>query len=116
MVPISERKRLAVGVSIDGPKEVHDSFRTDVSDGGSFDRVMEGIRLMQAHGVEWNALAVVNSLNVGCPEEFYDFFKSVGCRYLQFTPGAAKPTVSPHDAARVNFSLHATANVRKTDS
>lgn len=105
-----------VGVSIDGPKEVHDSFRTDVSDGGSFDRVMEGIRLMQAHGVEWNALAVVNSLNVGCPEEFYDFFKSVGCRYLQFTPGAAKPTVSPHDAARVNFSLHATANVRKTDS
>lgn len=75
-----------VGVSIDGPKDVHDSFRTDASGCGSFDRVMEGIRLMQAHGVEWNALAVVNSLNVGRPEEFYDFFKFIGCRYLQFTP------------------------------
>lgn len=83
-----------VGVSIDGPKDVHDRFRTDASGRGSFDRVMEGIHLMQAHGVEWNALAVVNSLNVGRPEEFYDFFKSVGCRYLQFTPVVERLTES----------------------
>ena len=83
-----------VGVSIDGPKDVHDSFRTDASGRGSFDRVMEGIRLIQAHGVEWNALAVVNSLNVGRPEEFYDFFKTIGCRYLQFTPVVERLTES----------------------
>ncbi|MBP3510566.1 MAG: anaerobic sulfatase-maturation protein [Prevotella sp.] len=79
-----------VGVSVDGPRRFHDPMR-----GGSFDSVMRGIGLLEKHGVEWNAMAVVNSLNVGSPLEFYSFFKSIGCRYLQFTP-----VVERRDASR----------------
>ena len=48
--------------------------------------VVQGLRLLQKHGVEWNALAVVNDLNAGHPKEFYRFFKEIGCRFIQFTP------------------------------
>ncbi len=70
-----------VGISIDGPRRFHEPMR-----GASFDRVLRGIDLLEKHGVEWNAMAVVNSQNVDCPVEFYRFFKSIGCRFLQFTP------------------------------
>lgn len=70
-----------VGISIDGPRPQHDQMRC-----GSFDSVMRGIGLLTRHGVQWNAMATVNSLNAGSPAEFYRFFKSIGCRYLQFTP------------------------------
>lgn len=75
-----------VGISIDGPQPVHDAFRRGRRGQPSFRQVMKGIELLQKHGVEWNAMAVVNSINVGQPIEFYCFFKEIGCRYLQFTP------------------------------
>lgn len=73
--------RFLIGISIDGPRRFHDALR-----GHTFDRVMHGIDLLNRHGVEWNAMAVVNSLNAEYPLEFYRFFKQIGCRYLQFTP------------------------------
>ncbi len=75
-----------VGVSIDGPKEFHDEYRRDKAGGPSFHKVMRGIELLRKHGVEWNALAVVNDYNADYPLEFYNFFKEIGCRYIQFTP------------------------------
>lgn len=75
-----------VGVSIDGPQEFHDEYRTNRQGRPSFVKVMQGIRLLNKHGVEWNALAVVNDYNADYPLEFYRFFKEIGCRYLQFTP------------------------------
>lgn len=75
-----------VGVSIDGPKEVHNAYRQNRLGQPSFDQVMRGINLLSKHGVKWNAMAVVNDLNVKHPQEFYRFFKSIGCRYIQFTP------------------------------
>ena len=75
-----------VGISIDGPRDVHDAYRRTSADGPSFDRVMQGLQLLKDHHVEWNALAVVNNLNVGQPREFYRFFKDIGCQYLQFAP------------------------------
>ena len=75
-----------VGVSIDGPKEVHNAYRQNRLGHPSFDQVMRGINLLNKHGVMWNAMAVVNDLNVKHPQEFYRFFKSIGCRYIQFTP------------------------------
>ena len=47
---------------------------------------MQGIELLNKYGVEWNAMAVVNDFNAGYPLEFYRFFKSIGCRYIQFAP------------------------------
>ena len=49
-------------------------------------KVMKGIELLKKHGVEYNAMAVVNDYNADFPLEFYHFFKSIGCRYIQFTP------------------------------
>lgn len=78
--------RFLVGISIDGPQEFHDRYRRTQAGKPSFDEVMRGIRLLQKHGVEWNAMATVNACNVGNPLAFYRFFREIGCRYLQFTP------------------------------
>ena len=75
-----------VGISIDGPEELHDRYRRDSQGKPSWKRVMEGIRLLQHYGVEWNAMAVVNRYNADHPQAFYRFFKSIGCQYIQFTP------------------------------
>lgn len=75
-----------VGVSIDGPQRFHDEYRRSRAGKPSFLNVMRGIQMLQRHGVEWNALAVVNDYNADYPVEFYRFFKSIGCRFIQFTP------------------------------
>lgn len=75
-----------VGISIDGPKEFHDEYRRDKMGRPSFHRVMKGIELLQKHEVEFNCMAVVNDYNVDYPLEFYNFFKEIGCQYVQFTP------------------------------
>ena len=75
-----------VGVSIDGPQTFHDQYRSDREGNPSFRRVMQGIELLKRHDVDWNAMAVVNNLNGDHPHEFYQFFKDIGCHYLQFTP------------------------------
>lgn len=75
-----------VGVSIDGPQEFHDEYRRTATGKPTFHKVMQGIRLLNKHNVEWNALAVVNDFNAEYPLEFYNFFKEIGCHYIQFTP------------------------------
>lgn len=75
-----------VGVSVDGPQEFHDEYRRNKMGAPSFRKVMQGINLLKKHGVEWNALAVVNDFNADYPLDFYRFFKEIECRYIQFTP------------------------------
>ena len=77
---------LLVGVSIDGPQEFHDEYRRTATGKPTFHKVMQGIRLLNKHNVEWNALAVVNDFNADYPLEFYNVFKEIGCHYIQFTP------------------------------
>ena len=81
-----KKNAFLVGVSIDGPQEFHDEYRKTAGGGPSFQKVMKGIRLLNKHGVQWNALAVVNDFNVDYPLDFYHFFKEIGCHYIQFTP------------------------------
>lgn len=75
-----------VGISIDGPQEYHDYYRSNQHGDGTWQKVMHGIELLKKHGVEWNGMAVVNAYNVKHPLEFYHFFKEIGCQYLQFAP------------------------------
>lgn len=75
-----------VGVSVDGPQEFHDEYRKNKQGRPSFLKVMKGINLLKKHGVEWNALAVINDFNADYPLDFYRFFKEIGCKYIQFTP------------------------------
>jgi len=87
--------RFLVGISIDGPQIFHDAYRCH-----SFEKVMQGIRLLQKHHVEWNAMATVNRLNADYPTEFYRFFKEIGCQYLQFTPVVERNDTSfPYEQA-----------------
>ena len=87
-----------VGISIDGPQEFHDEYRKNRSGRPSFAKVMQGIRLLNKHGVEWNAMAVVNDYNADYPLEFYHFFKEIGCRYIQFAPIVER--LSEHEDGR----------------
>lgn len=75
-----------VGVSIDGPQEFHDEYRKNKQGQPSFAKVMKGIELLKKHGVEYNAMAVVNDFNADYPLDFYHFFKEIDCHYIQFTP------------------------------
>lgn len=75
-----------IGVSIDGPKELHDRYRLSPRAEGSWERVMRGIRLLQKYDVDWNAMAVINDVIAEHPLDFYRFFKSIDCHYIQFTP------------------------------
>ena len=75
-----------IGISIDGPQEFHDEYRRARGGQPSFFKVMRGIRLLQKHGVEWNAMGVVNDFNADYPLDVYHFYKENGCKYIQFTP------------------------------
>ncbi len=75
-----------LGVSIDGPAHIHDYFRKSRTNESTFSRVLRGTELLNKYGIEWNAMATVNSQNVTKPVEIYDFFKQMGCHYIQFTP------------------------------
>ena len=92
-----------VGVSIDGPQEFHDEYRKNKMGKPSFVKVMQGINLLKKHGVEWNAMAVVNAYNANHPLEFYRFFKENGCQFLQFTPIVERLT--RHEDGRTLASL-----------
>jgi uncharacterized protein len=76
-----------VGISIDGPRELHDAYRVDKRGKGSFDKVMRGLRLLQKHEVEYNVLTTVNRLNGDYPLEVYQFLRDhVGTNWMQFIP------------------------------
>lgn len=92
-----------VGVSIDGPQEFHDRYRHAQSGKPTWKNVMQGIRLLKKHGVEWNAMAVVNDYNANHPVDFYQFFKEHGSAFLQFTPIVER--ISPHADGRHLASL-----------
>jgi len=75
-----------IGISVDGPQHCHDKYRKTRDKRPSFYQVMKGIALLKKHGVEFNVMGVVNDYNVDFPLEFYNFFKSIDCRYIQFAP------------------------------
>ncbi len=75
-----------IGLSIDGPKELHDNFRVHKGGQPTFDFVMSGIQFLKKHNVEFNTLTVVNRKNSYHPLEVYEFLKEAGSRYMQFIP------------------------------
>lgn len=76
-----------LGVSIDGPRDLHDVYRVDKGGQPTFDRVMRGIRLLQQHGVEFNILTTVHAANAGHPLEVYRFLRDeIKTRFIQFIP------------------------------
>jgi len=76
----------AVGISIDGPPDMHDRYRVSRDDRPTSGRVLQGLQLLQEHGITPEILCVVNSHNVKYPLEVYRFFKDSGARLLTFLP------------------------------
>lgn len=97
------QKHWLVGISINGPQPDHDHYRLTAAGKPSWKKVMQGIKLLKKHGVEWNAMAVVNAYNANHPMEFYRFFKENGCQFLQFTPIVERLT--RHEDGRTLASL-----------
>jgi len=75
-----------IGLSIDGPEELHDHYRVDKGGKGSFHQVMAGLECLQRNQVEFNTLTVLNRVNSQHPARVYRFLKSTGSTFLQFIP------------------------------
>jgi uncharacterized protein len=79
--------RFLVGLSLDGPREMHDLYRVDKGGRPTFDKVMGAARLMQSHRVDFNILTTVHAGNAGHPLEVYRFLRDeVGTKFIQFIP------------------------------
>jgi uncharacterized protein len=81
-----KKQNFMVGISLDGPKEVHDRYRRDRKGQGTFDAVMRGLKLLQKHKVEYNVLACVARETARKSLDIYHFFKSQGVEFIQFAP------------------------------
>lgn len=75
-----------IGVSIDGPRALHDTYRVDKGGQPTFDRVMRGVEALKRHGVEFNTLTTVHRGNADAPIEVYRFLRENGSGYMQFIP------------------------------
>ncbi len=80
-----------VGLSVDGPRGLHDRYRVDKGGRPTFDKVMEGLSVLQKHGVEFNTLTVVHRANALHPLEVYRFLREIGSRFIQFIPLVERP-------------------------
>ncbi len=78
--------KFLIGLSIDGPAELHDQYRVDKRQQPTFGAVMRGLEFLKKHRVEFNTLTVVNRANSKQPLEVYRFLKSIGSEFLQFIP------------------------------
>jgi uncharacterized protein len=80
------RYNFLLGVSLDGPRQWHDHYRTTVNGSGSYDRILQNIEILRRHRAEFNILTVVNDVTGDHPTEVYSFMMEHDFRYLQFIP------------------------------
>ncbi|MEI6516708.1 MAG: anaerobic sulfatase maturase [bacterium] len=79
--------RFLVGLSIDGPKDIHDAFRVAKDGTPTFDKVFAATKLLKRYGVPFNTLTCVNRLNAKRPLDVYRFLRrEIGSTYIQFIP------------------------------
>jgi uncharacterized protein len=78
--------RFLVGLSLDGPADVHDAYRVNKAGRGTWEAVIEAVRLLQQERVDFNILAVVSQANVRRAADLYRFFRGLGIDCLQFIP------------------------------
>jgi uncharacterized protein len=81
-----KKNNFLVGLSLDGPEDLHDRFRRDAGGEGTHAKVMRALKLMKKHGVEFNVLACVNRETAKHPLEVYRWFRDNGVEFIQFIP------------------------------
>ena len=75
-----------IGISIDGPQDIHDKYRKDKGGAPTFDKVMRGLNILYRTGVSYNTMTTVNKSGEGRGLEVYNFLKGIGSHYMQFMP------------------------------
>ena len=93
------RENFLIGLSIDGPKRIHDEYRVNKAGHGTHEAVMRAWGLLKKHGVQYNTLTVVNRLVGDHPAEVYEFLKDNGSAYMQFIPLVERVGAEPHALA-----------------
>lgn len=99
--------RFLVGLSVDGPRPLHDRYRVDKGGQPSFDRVMRGLGFLKKHGVAFNTLTVVQRHNSHYPLEVYRFLKDIGSEFMQFIPCVERAAQNAGSSGLVLISPHA---------
>ncbi|MGH9401812.1 MAG: radical SAM protein, partial [Terriglobia bacterium] len=107
--------RFLVGLSIDGPCELHDRYRVDKGGQPTFDRVLRGLGYLKKHGVEFNTLTVVQRHNSKRPLEVYRFLKEAGSGFMQFIPIVERVANEPDTDGLVLIGPAAAAPARVSD-
>jgi uncharacterized protein len=100
-----------VGISLDGPKEIHDAARVDKRGQPTFDAVMKGIALLKQYHIEFNVLVTVTDAVSKHPKEVYEFLRRNGLRHVQFNPVVERLPSSQEKAAGLTFTQPGKANV-----
>jgi len=86
-----------VGLSLDGPRDLHDAYRHDKAGRSVFDHAERAARLMREHGVEFNILCTVNAANGRYPLEVYRYFRDeLGARFIQLIPIVERDNETGH--------------------
>ena len=96
-----------VGLSVDGPRELHNTYRLDRNGKGTFDLVMKGWQVLRKHGVEFNILCTVNAANEHHGRTVYRFFRDeLGAKWVQFIPIVERATAETLEIANQGWSEH----------
>lgn len=109
------QNQFLIGLSLDGPQEIHDAYRVDKGGKPTWSRVMAGLELLKSEGVEFNTLTVVNSRTSQYPREIYKFLRRHGSGFMQFIPIvervghgsilAPPPDLSPEAEMQVEYPV-----------
>jgi len=97
-----------VGLSVDGPREIHNTYRVDRGKQGTFDKVMKGWRCLRKHQVDFNVLCTVNAANEKHGREVYRFFRDeMGAKWVQFIPIIERASSETISIANLGWSEQA---------
>ncbi len=102
-----------IGLSVDGPPDLHDAYRVDKRDRPSSDGVLKGLGFLKKHGVEFNTLTVVNRMNSKEPERVYRYLKDIGSGFIQFIPLVERDADSV--AKNMGLDLSLPPDLQKTE-
>jgi uncharacterized protein len=100
-----KQNNFLVGLSMDGPKDLHDVYRVNKGGAGSFDQVMRGLNFLKKHTVDFNILCTVHAANQHHPLRVYRFFRDVvGAQFVQFIPIIERVRASTLPIANMGWS------------
>ena len=103
------KNQVLVGISLDGPKSIHDKYRKDHLGKGTFDRVMEAVQLLKKYNVDFNILCVVHAASAYKARKIYEFYRKNDMNYHQYIE-----CLDPLEAHRGTFEYSLTPNRYET--